>query len=119
MNDDQVNELLYQALETEIGGQNVYEAAIGCAAERGTQGGVGEVPRGDADPRDDPARDVRPDRTWIPKSRRPAGPSSGSRGSALVKAMEMALREAGRSPHSWSPPKASWRRRPRTTRTGS
>jgi hypothetical protein len=31
MNDQQLNELLYQALETEIGGQAVYESAIGCA----------------------------------------------------------------------------------------
>ncbi|UNK51051.1 ferritin-like domain-containing protein [Lysobacter sp. S4-A87] len=28
---DQVNELLYQALETELGGIKIYEAAIGCA----------------------------------------------------------------------------------------
>ena len=31
MNDEQVTELLYQSLETEIGGQQVYEAAIACA----------------------------------------------------------------------------------------
>ncbi len=31
MNTPQVQELLYQALETEIGGQQVYEAAIRCA----------------------------------------------------------------------------------------
>ena len=31
MNQDQVQELLYQALETEIGGVKVYEAAISCA----------------------------------------------------------------------------------------
>lgn len=31
MNDQQLQELLYQALETEIGGQLVYEAAIQCA----------------------------------------------------------------------------------------
>ena len=31
MNEQQVQELLYQALETEIGGQKVYEAAIRCA----------------------------------------------------------------------------------------
>ncbi len=31
MNDAQVTELLYQALETEIGGQLVYRAAISCA----------------------------------------------------------------------------------------
>jgi hypothetical protein len=31
MKQEQVNELLYQALETEIGGQAVYKAAIGCA----------------------------------------------------------------------------------------
>jgi rubrerythrin len=31
MNDEQINELLYQALETEVGGVQVYEAAVGCA----------------------------------------------------------------------------------------
>ena len=31
MNEEQLQELLYQALETEIGGQKVYEAAIRCA----------------------------------------------------------------------------------------
>ena len=31
MNKDQLDELLYQAIETEIGGQSVYEAAIKCA----------------------------------------------------------------------------------------
>ncbi len=31
MNEAQVNELLYQSLEVEIGGQQVYEAAISCA----------------------------------------------------------------------------------------
>jgi len=31
MNDQQLQELLYQALETEIGGQQVYESAIRCA----------------------------------------------------------------------------------------
>jgi hypothetical protein len=31
MNDQQYRELMYQALETEIGGQLVYEAAIACA----------------------------------------------------------------------------------------
>jgi len=31
MNEDQLKELLYQAIETEIGGQSVYETAIRCA----------------------------------------------------------------------------------------
>jgi len=31
MNQDQLDELMYQALETEIGGQLVYESAISCA----------------------------------------------------------------------------------------
>jgi len=31
MNQDQLDELMYQALETEIGGQRVYESAIACA----------------------------------------------------------------------------------------
>lgn len=33
MNEKQVTELLYQALETEIGGQQIYRAAIECAQE--------------------------------------------------------------------------------------
>lgn len=32
MNQDQVNELLYQALEVEMGGQKIYQQAIECAA---------------------------------------------------------------------------------------
>jgi rubrerythrin len=32
MNEEQITELLYQALETEIGGQDIYKAAIRCAA---------------------------------------------------------------------------------------
>jgi hypothetical protein len=35
MKKDQVNELLYQALETEIGGQQIYETAIACATNDG------------------------------------------------------------------------------------
>lgn len=31
MNEEQINELLYQALETEIGGQSIYKTAIKCA----------------------------------------------------------------------------------------
>ena len=30
MNNDQLHELLYQALETELGGVQVYERALGC-----------------------------------------------------------------------------------------
>ena len=33
MNDTQLQELLYQALETEIGGQDVYRTAIACAVD--------------------------------------------------------------------------------------
>jgi len=32
MNSEQINELLYQALETEVGGQQIYETAISCAS---------------------------------------------------------------------------------------
>src|SRR5438477_10507879 len=31
MNEEQLNELLYQALETELGGVQIYEAAVRCA----------------------------------------------------------------------------------------
>ncbi len=37
MNDEQLRELLYQALETEIGGQLVYQAAIRCAVNEDLQ----------------------------------------------------------------------------------
>lgn len=35
MNDEQLHELLYQALETEIGGVQVYETALRCAQDEG------------------------------------------------------------------------------------
>ncbi|MEO8457170.1 MAG: hypothetical protein ABI559_05100 [Chloroflexota bacterium] len=35
MNDEQIQELPYQALETEIGGQKVYKTAITCAQNAG------------------------------------------------------------------------------------
>jgi bacterioferritin (cytochrome b1) len=31
MKDEQINELLYQALQTEMGGIEVYRTAVGCA----------------------------------------------------------------------------------------
>ena len=31
---EQVHELLYQALETELGGVKIYETAVGCALSR-------------------------------------------------------------------------------------
>jgi rubrerythrin len=34
MNNEQLNQLLYEALETEIGGVQVYETAIGCAVNK-------------------------------------------------------------------------------------
>lgn len=38
MNRDQINELLYQALETEIGGQQIYATAIDCATNNDLRG---------------------------------------------------------------------------------
>src|SRR5688572_12499514 len=94
MNDGQVKELLYQALETEIGGQKVYETAIGCAQNSGLKEEwekyLDETRTHEAILREtfrridlDPAVET-PGRAVV-----------RFKGQALVQAMELALRDGG------------------------
>ena len=48
MNIEQVEELLLQSLEHELGGVEVYEAALSCAVNAGPEEGMAEVPGADA-----------------------------------------------------------------------
>ena len=53
MNKDQLNELLYQAFETELGGVSVYEAALRCVQNKDLPRRVGEISRPDDSSRRD------------------------------------------------------------------
>ena len=94
MNDTQVKELLYQALETEIGGQKVYETAITCAQ--------------DSELKDEWQKYLAETRTHEtilretfgridldPEVQTPGRAVVRFKGEALVKAMQMALRDGG------------------------
>lgn len=94
MNREQMTELLYQALETEIGGQQVYEAAIRCAQN--------DELRDEWEKYLDETRNhERVLRTTFERMQLdPETPTPGRavvrhKAQALVQAMEMALREAG------------------------
>ena len=94
MNDKQVKELLYQALETEIGGQQVYKAAIQCAREKELQ----EEWRKYLDETTNHERVLRETFSKIgldPEVETPGRKVVRSKGEALVAAMKMALAEAG------------------------
>ena len=94
MNKAQVHELLYQALETEIGGQKVYEAAIRCAQNSELKEEWNkyleetrtheEILRGTFRRIGLEADKATPGRAVV-----------HHKGASLVKAMEMALKEAG------------------------
>ena len=101
MDKAQVDELLYQALETEKGGVKVYQTAIRCAKNadlkeewekyleqtRTTSGSC---------------RDVCASSRPGPEKETPGRPSSATSAQSLVKAMEMALRgRRRRRPSSW------------------
>lgn len=94
MNDDQITELLYQALETEIGGQLVYEAAIACAVNTELQEEWAkylEETRGHE-------RILRETFARIdldPEVETPGRAVIRFKGQALITSMEMALADAG------------------------
>lgn len=94
MNDDQVTELLYQALETEMGGQQVYEAAIACAVNADLQEEWGkylEETRGHE-------RILRETFARIgldPATETPGRAVIRFKGAALISSMEMAMSSGG------------------------
>ncbi len=85
-------ELLYQALETEIGGQKVYEAAIRCAQNDDLKEEWEKYLDETRTHERDPARDVRHASASTRRRRRPGAQVVRHKGEALVQAMEMALR---------------------------
>jgi rubrerythrin len=94
MNESQISELLYQALETEMGGQKVYEAAIGCAQDPGLKEEwekyLAETRTHEAILRETFGRiDLDPD------VETPGRTVVRFKGQALVQAMELALRDGG------------------------
>lgn len=92
MQNDQLNELLYQALETEIGGVSVYRTALRCAThaelKKEWQKYLEETER-----HEEILRDVFSDLELDAATETPGRAVVRSKGEALVKAMESALRE--------------------------
>jgi hypothetical protein len=94
MDRKQVEELLYQALETEIGGQKVYEAAIRCAQHPELK----EEWEKYRDETREHERILRETFDRIGLDPEKATPGRGVvhfKGAALVESMEMALKNAG------------------------
>jgi len=92
MQNEQLNELLYQALETEIGGVSVYQTALRCAThpelKTEWQKYLEETER-----HEDILRDVFSDLDLDPATETPGRAVVRAKGKALVEVMESALRE--------------------------
>jgi rubrerythrin len=93
MRDEQVNELLYQALETELGGVQVYETALRCTVNEDLreewQGYLDETKN-----HVEIVNDIFTELELDPEMETPGRAVVRFKGEALVKAMNMAL-EAG------------------------
>lgn len=94
MNDSQVKELLYQALETEIGGQKVYETAITCAQNSGLKE-EWEKYLDETRMHETILRETFGRIDLDPEVQTPGRAVVRFKGEALVKAMQMALRDGG------------------------
>jgi rubrerythrin len=94
VNDKQVKELLYQALETEIGGQQVYRAAIECAQESELQK-EWEKYLEETTGHERILRETFQKIGLDPEVETPGRKVVRSKAEALVAAMKMALAEAG------------------------
>lgn len=94
MDDAQVTELLYQALETEIGGQAVYKAAIRCAQNPDLVEEWGKY-LAETTTHEEILRETFARIDLDPKVETPGRAVIRYKGQSLVKAMEMALSEGG------------------------
>ena len=94
MNDSQIKELLYQALETEIGGQKVYETAITCAQDSGLKE-EWEKYLDETRTHETILRETFGRIDLDPEVQTPGRAVVRFKGEALVKAMQMALRDGG------------------------
>lgn len=94
MDQHQVEELLYQALETEIGGQKVYEAAIRCAQNEDLKEEF-EKYLDETRTHEEILRDVFRRIGLDAERATPGRAVVHQKGAALVEAMEMALKSGG------------------------
>jgi hypothetical protein len=94
MNDAQVTELLYQALETEIGGQDVYKAAIRCAQNPDLVEEWGKY-LAETTMHETILRETFARIDLDPEVETPGRAVIRYKGQSLVKAMDMALSEGG------------------------
>jgi hypothetical protein len=94
MNDAQVTELLYQALETEIGGQEVYKAAIRCAQNADLVEEWGKY-LAETTTHEEILRDTFGRIGLDPEVETPGRAVIRHKGQSLVQAMEMARSEGG------------------------
>ena len=94
MNEPQIQELLYQALETEIGGQKVYEMAISCAQDADLKEEWGKY-LDETRNHEMILRETFARVDLDPEVETPGRTVVRFKGQGLVQAMEMALREGG------------------------
>ena len=120
MKKEQLDELLYQALETEKGGVQVYETAIRCALNEDLKEEWEKYLEQTEQPRARSCASVFEALGLDPEKETPGRQVVRHIGESLVKAMEMAL-EAGRPRGGPARGRRVRRRspRPRTTSTGS
>ena len=97
MKDAQVTELLYQALETEIGGQEVYKAAIRCAQNPDLVEEWGKY-LAETTMHEEILRETFARIDLDPEVETPGRAVIRFKGQSLVKAMDMALSDGGPSP---------------------
>jgi rubrerythrin len=91
MNEKQVNELLYQAIETEIGGQQIYKTAINCAQNDDLREEWGKYLE-ETEEHERILRDVFEKLSLDPRTETPGRKVVRHQGESLVVAMEMAKR---------------------------
>ena len=94
MNDANITELLYQALETEIGGQAVYDAALACAVNDDLREEWGKYLE-ETRTHEVILRETFGRLDLDPDTETPGRAVVRSKGEALIKAMQMARDEAG------------------------
>lgn len=94
MKEEQIKELLYQALETEIGGQEVYKKAIECAVNEDVRE-EWEKYLEETTNHERILRETFEKLSMDPEAETPGRQVIRSQGEALVAAMDMALSSAG------------------------
>ncbi len=119
MNAAQVEELLYQALETELGGVQVYEMAISCAVNEDLRKEWEKYHGGDAKTHVQVVEQVFEQLGLDTSTETPGRQVVRHKAESLLKAMEMAKQAGDPAQPNWSLPSVWSMPRPRTMPTGS